>query len=213
MYASDWFNDRLCDNPLRAVLPNASGPTNCEEADEMNRTRTQRELTRGTSVRRIAAAAVAMGAMSTVFLAPDPATAATNPRTASVVSTAKNSTLGTILVAKTTVYTLKPSKRACKAACLKAWPPVLLPPGTTNATAGTGVHASKLGTAAAANGARQVTYGGKRLYWFVKDKARGQVKGNVTDKWGKWSTVVTVKSPSGSKTPSTTSAGTGGAGF
>jgi predicted lipoprotein with Yx(FWY)xxD motif len=179
----------------------------------MNRSRMQRALSWRTSVRRVAAVAVAMGAMSTVFLAPSPATAAANPRTAGVLSTAKNSTLGTILVAKTTVYTLKPSKTACKAACLKAWPPVLLPHGKRTATAGTGVHASKLGTAAAANGARQVTYGGKRLYWFIKDKARGQVKGNVTDRWGKWSTVVTVKSTSGSKTPTTTSAGTGGAGF
>jgi predicted lipoprotein with Yx(FWY)xxD motif len=179
----------------------------------MNRTRMERGLIWRASFRRVATVAVAMGAMSALFLAPARAIAATNVRTASVISTAKNSTLGTILVAKTTVYTLKPSNTACKAACLKAWPPVLLAHGKTRATAGTGVHASKLGSAAAANGARQVTYGGKRLYWFIKDKARGQVKGNVTDKWGKWSTVVTVKSAGGSKTPSTTSAGTGGAGF
>ena len=75
---------------------------------------------------------------------------------------------------------------------------MLLPQGVTTATAGTGVDASKLGTVAAADGALQVTYSGKPLYWFSKDKAPGQVHGNVTDKWGKWSTVVTAKSSSGS---------------
>ena len=76
--------------------------------------------------------------------------------------------------------------------------------------AGTGVDASKLGTAAAADGAMQVTYAGKTLYWFAKDKAPGQVKGNVTDKWGKWTTVATKKSSSGS---GNTNAGTGGTSF
>jgi hypothetical protein len=31
------------------------------------------------------------------------------------------------------------------------------------------------------------------LYWFVGDKAPGQVNVNVTDTWGKWSDVATVK--------------------
>jgi predicted lipoprotein with Yx(FWY)xxD motif len=159
------------------------------------------------------AVAVAMATIFAVFVAPIQAGAATKPRTATTISTAKSSKFGTVLIAKTTVYTLKPSKTACKAACLKAWPPVLLPSGTTTATAGKGVRASKLGTATAANGALQVTYGGKRLYWFIKDKTAGQVKGNVTDKWGKWATVVTVKAASSAKSPGTTSAGTGGSGF
>ena len=59
-------------------------------------------------------------------------------------------------------------------------------------TAGAGVDASNLGTVGAAHGALQVTYSGRRLYWFAKDKAHGQVHGNVKDKWGKWSTVVTA---------------------
>ena len=65
----------------------------------------------------------------------------------------------------------------------------------------------------AANGALQITYSGKALYWFAKDKAPGQVKGNVTDEWGKWYSVVTAKPSAGSKAPSTTSAGTGGTAF
>ena len=73
------------------------------------------------------------------------------------------------------------------------------------------MSAAKLGTAPAADGALQVTYSGKPLYWFSKDKAPGQVHGNVTDKWGKWATVVTVKgSGSGS---GNTNAGTGGTSF
>ncbi len=139
------------------------------------------------------------------------ANAATTPLTASVISTAKSSKLGTILTAGNTVYTLKASKTACSADCLKAWPPVLLPQGVTSASADTGVDASKLGTMTTADGSIQVTYGGKPLYWFSKDKAAGQVHGNVTDKWGKWSTLVTVKPSSGSGGNS--NAGTGGTAF
>jgi predicted lipoprotein with Yx(FWY)xxD motif len=154
-----------------------------------------------------------MSAVFAVFVAPSAVSAATTPKTASVIATAKSSKFGTVLVAKTTVYTLQPSSTACKTACLKVWPPVLLPSGTKKATAGKGVRSSKLGTAAAAHGARQVTYGGKRLYWFAKDTAPGQVKGNVDDKWGTWSSVATARSASSSKSPGTTSAGTGGSGF
>ena len=176
----------------------------------MKRTGGRRESTWRASVGRIVAAALALGGLSALAFAPSTAAAATSPTTASVISSAKNAKLGTILVSGNTVYTLKASKTACTAQCLKAWLPVLLPEGVTTATAGAGVDASKLGTAAAAHGALQVTYSGKRLYWFVKDKAPGQVHGNVTNKWGKWSTVHTAKSSSG---PSNTTAGTGGTAF
>ena len=162
------------------------------------------------SLGRAAAVALAIGGLSAVAFAPGAAGAATSPRTASEISTAKDAKLGTILVAGETVYTLKPSKTKCTAKCLKVWPPVELPQGMTTAIAGTGVTATKLGTKALADGTRQVTYGGKPLYWFFKDKAPGQVKGNITDKWGKWLTVVTV--PSTSKSGGT-NAGTGGVSF
>jgi predicted lipoprotein with Yx(FWY)xxD motif len=181
----------------------------------MKRTGAQRPSTWRTSLgrlARVAAAAVAVGGLSAVAVAPSTAGAATSPTTASVISTAKNAKLGTILVSDTgnAAYALKASKTACTAACLKIWPPVLLPEGVTTATAGTGVDASKLGTMAAAGGALQVTYFGKALYWYSKDKAPGQVRGNLTDKWGKWSTVVTKKSSSGS---GGSNAGTGGVSF
>jgi predicted lipoprotein with Yx(FWY)xxD motif len=156
---------------------------------------------------------LAVGGLSALALAPSAAAVASGPTTANVISTAKDSKLGTILVSGNTVYALKASKTPCTAKCLKVWPPVLLPQGIMGATAGAGVDASKLGTVAAANGALQITYAGKALYWFAKDKAPGQVKGNVTDKWGKWYTMVTAKATAGAKAPSTTSAGTGGSGF
>ena len=68
------------------------------------------------------------------------------------------------------------------------------------------MSAAKLGTVKVAGGALQVTYSGKALYWFIGDKAPGQVNGNVTDTWGKWSDVATVK-------PATTPTSTGGVAF
>jgi len=163
---------------------------------------------RGSLVRAVAVAC-AIGGLSAVASTPLAAGAATGPRTATEITTVKNAKLGTILVAGETVYTLKPSATACTAACLKAWPPVELPAGVMGATAGSGVDAAKLGTKARADGTLQVTYGGKPLYWFVKDTAAGQVKGNVTDKWGKWLTVATVPT----KSKGGTNAGTGGVSF
>jgi len=176
----------------------------------MKRSRVVEAASWRTSLRRIAAVVIAVGGLSAFTAAPGVAAAAARPTTASVISTAKNAKLGRFLVSGTTVYALKPSKTACTAKCLEVWPPLLLPQGVMAATAGGGVDASKLGTTAAANGARQITYAGKALYWFAKDKAAGQVKGNVTDKWGKWYTIVTVKSASSSNT---TNAGNGGTGF
>ena len=135
-------------------------------------------------------------------------------RRAPSFQTTKNSTYGTILVSGKTVYTLKASKVACTAGCLKVWPELLLPKGATKPTAGPGVNAASLGTVAGSGGSRQVTYGGKRLYWFVADSAPGQVNGNITDKWGKWTVVVTVKPAHSSSAPvGRTSAGSGGVSF
>ena len=134
----------------------------------------------------------------------------------SVVSTRKTAQFGTILVSGKTVYTLKPSKVACGAQCLKSWPPVLLPKGVTKPRASAGVNAARLGVVKGAGGTLQVTYGGKRLYYFFKDSAPGQVNGNLTDEWGKWSVVVTAKPahPSNKSGGSpTTSAGSGGVSF
>ena len=157
---------------------------------------------------RVAAAALTLGALVAWTLAPITADAASRVRSARTVSTAQNAKLGAILVAGDTVYTLKPSTIACTAACLKAWPPVLLAHGLTTPTAGTGVDQTKLGTAPAAHGARQITYSGKRLYWFVKDTAPGAVRGNLKDKWGKWSTVAVAATAATTTAPAATEAPT-----
>lgn len=159
---------------------------------------------------RLATLALAVGALA-VVVAPGMAGAATTPQTATEISTASNAKLGTILVAgDNAVYTLKGSAK-CSGSCLKAQPPVLLPAGMTEATAGTGVDASKLGTVKTSDGSLQITYAGKPLYWSAKDKASGQVHAEH-NKFGTWAAVVTAKSSSGSKSPSTT-AGNGGVGF
>ena len=143
-------------------------------------------------------------------------TAGSNSRGAAtsslVVSTSKTAKYGTILISGRTLYTLKASSVACTAACIKIWPEVLLPTGVSKATAGKGVNATKLGTIKRANGRLQVTYAGRALYWFTGDKAAGQITGNVSDKWGKWSVYVTVKPATPPPTTTTTSGG-GGIGF
>ena len=184
----------------------------------MKQQRTQdRPLTRKVQFARMAGAVAALGGLSGLAVAEGTAGAATKV----VVSTTKNTKLGTILVSGKTVYTLKPSKTACSTACLKIWPALMLPKGVTKATAGKGVSASKLGTVKRNGGALQVTYAGKPLYYFILDKSAGQVHGNLTDTWGKWAVVVTAKpahstssSGSGSNSGSGGStAGSGGAAF
>jgi len=157
----------------------------------------------------VVAVALAVAALAVVFAASAGAVVP-HQATASEVTTEKNAKLGTILVAGNTVYTQK--GKACTGQCLKTWTPVVLPDGTTTASAGSGVDAAKLGTKTTASGATQITYGGKPLFWCTRDKAPGDVKGNVSDKFGKWSAVVVAKASGGAST-STTNAGTGGAAF
>ena len=159
-----------------------------------------------------AALCVAAGGLAVIAGGMGTSGAASSHGTKSVVvTTSKSAKFGTILVSAKTLYTLNASKTSCAAKCLKYWPELLLPKGVAKATAGTGVSASKLGTITRAGGARQVTYAGKALYWFVKDTAPGQVNGNVSDTWGKWSDVVLIK-PTRPVT-TTTSSGGGGIGF
>jgi predicted lipoprotein with Yx(FWY)xxD motif len=161
--------------------------------------------------RLIAGVAIAVGGLGGSFLAASGAGAA--PKSVEI-ATVKNDKLGTLLVSGgRTLYTLKASSTACTAACLKVWPAVVSPTGTT-VKAGTGVSASKLGTIVTASGAHQVTYDGKALYRFVADNSSGQVRGNkLTDTWGTWFDVVTKKAAashsSGSKSQTTSPSGGG----
>jgi predicted lipoprotein with Yx(FWY)xxD motif len=174
------------------------------QQSEQQRARSHRE-----HVGRIAAAVLAVGGLSASAVAAGAATTAAAKRV--VISTAKSTIHGTILVSGTTLYTLKPSMTPCTSACLKIWPAVTLPKGAKKATAGKGVSASKLGSVKRAGGVRQVTYGGKALYWFSQDTAPGQVNGNVTDAWGTWTDVragpVGTLSPSAAGAPTAPPAG------
>jgi predicted lipoprotein with Yx(FWY)xxD motif len=161
--------------------------------DLMQPTHSRRHQPRTIRAARIAAAAlIAAGLATTASLTVASASAQSHSVKRVVISTFKSAKVGTILSDGRTLYTLVPSSSACTAACHKIWIPVLLPRGVTKATAGAGVNAAKLGVKAVAGG-RQVTYGGKALFWFFEDKAAGQVNGNVTDVWGKWIDVVLVK--------------------
>jgi predicted lipoprotein with Yx(FWY)xxD motif len=96
-----------------------------------------------------------------------------------MVSLAKNDKLGSILVGDKgmTLYLFTkdtPNTSVCYDKCATAWPPLL----TTGApAAGEGVDASKLGTTKRTDGTTQVTYNGWPLYYYVKDKAAGDVTG------------------------------------
>lgn len=169
----------------------------------------RRTVGRRIPVGRIAGALLAAGGLTASVVDAGAAGAATGV----VISTVKNAKLGTILVSGKTVYTLKASKTACGTQCLNIWPEVLLPAGTTAASAGSGVEAAKLGTVMRTGGAVQVTYAGKALYFFSGDTAPGQVHGNLTDTWGKWSVVVTKKPAHASSSSGKSTAGNGGASF
>jgi predicted lipoprotein with Yx(FWY)xxD motif len=164
---------------------------------------------RYTKSRVAAAVLVAGGLATTIGLAGASAAEHSHAAKSVVVSTFKSAKVGTILSDSRTLYTLKPSAHACTAACHKIWIQVLLPKGATRASAAGGVSAAKLGTVKTATGV-QVTYGGKPLFWFFQDKVAGQVKGNVTDTWGKWTDVVLAKPAGKAPTTTTTVAGGGG---
>jgi predicted lipoprotein with Yx(FWY)xxD motif len=95
------------------------------------------------------------------------------------------------------------SRTGCTGACLKYWPPLLLPAGEMQPIAGTGV--SGLGTFVRAEGT-QVTYHGKQLYTWIGDSRPGQVTGQgVVDSGGTWyvATVAAASTKPAAATPST----------
>jgi predicted lipoprotein with Yx(FWY)xxD motif len=164
----------------------------------------------------LATAAIALGTVLGATLSTGPAGATNGKRVTVTVMSFGN--MGKVLVANgKPLYFLQPNANACATACLKVWPALTLPASVKKATAGKGVQSAKLGTTAGPKGVRQVTYNGQPVYWFAFDNARGKIKGNITDTWGKWTAVVVAK---GSPSPSSTStsntganAGSGGASF
>ena len=75
-------------------------------------------------------------------------------------------------------------KSVCTGTCARAWPPYVV---KTQPRVASGVKARLLGTTRRANGALQVTYAGRALYYYVGDRNRGQILcQNVTEFGGVW---------------------------
>ncbi len=97
-----------------------------------------------------------------------------------------DSSLGKILVAATNKMTLYTYARDaadlsnCYDACAKAWPPFTV---TGDPVAGAGIT-GKLGVTARKDGAKQLTWNSKPLYFYNKDTKPGDVVGqNVGTVW------------------------------
>jgi predicted lipoprotein with Yx(FWY)xxD motif len=97
-----------------------------------------------------------------------------------------NSNLGKILVdgKGRTLYLFEADKgtaSACDGACATAWPPLST---ADQPIPGSGVSASKLGTAERSDGTTGVTYNGHPLYTFAGDASPGQATGQGSDAFG-----------------------------
>jgi predicted lipoprotein with Yx(FWY)xxD motif len=113
---------------------------------------------------------------------PSPSPAATGEK----IAAASNAKLGTILVDESgmTVYLFMADSGAastCYTSCAAIWPPVLT---TGTPQPGAGAQASLLGTTTRTDGKVEVTYAGHPLYYFVSDKAAGDVKGQGINGFG-----------------------------
>ena len=82
-------------------------------------------------------------------------------------------------------FTKDPRGRSvCRGACAAAWPPYIVRKAPR---AGAGVKGSLLGTTRRADGRLQVTYNGRPLYYYVGDRAPGQILcQNVSEFGGLW---------------------------
>lgn len=75
-----------------------------------------------------------------------------------------------------------PNKSACSGSCATNWPPLTVAAGGSAPTA-TGATGT-LATFARDDGATQISYNGKPLYYFANDKAAGDTNGQgVAGKW------------------------------
>jgi predicted lipoprotein with Yx(FWY)xxD motif len=113
---------------------------------------------------------------------PSPSQAATGEK----IAVANNTKLGQILVDEEgkTVYLFVAdtgTSSTCYSSCATFWPPVL----TTGAPqAGAGANPSLLGTTTRTDGKVEVTYAGHPLYYFLNDKAPGDIKGQGVNGFG-----------------------------
>jgi len=131
----------------------------------------------------IAGVAVACGtAPSTGSASPSPSSATTGTK----VAVANNAKLGQILVDDKgmTLYLFVKdtgTSSTCYDQCAQFWPP-LLTTGTPQAV--NGATQSLVGTTKRTDGKVEVTYAGHPLYYFVKDKAPGDITGQGVNGFG-----------------------------
>ena len=155
---------------------------------------TARNLQRGTASAGLAALTLVLagcGASGSSAYSGGYGAAPATPSAAGMAATVDlhNSSLGSILVDAQgrTLYLFeadKNGKSACSGPCATAWPP-LLSNGAPQAAMG--ASASLIGTTARGDGGSQVTYAGHPLYYFVGDKAPGDLTGQGIDQFGaKW---------------------------
>src|SRR4249920_2463647 len=82
-------------------------------------------------------------------------------------------------------FTRDHRRSACYGACSKAWPPYFAP--NESLGVGAGLKRSLLGTVRRKNGRRQITYGGRPLYYYVGDRRPGQILcQGVVEYGGRW---------------------------
>jgi predicted lipoprotein with Yx(FWY)xxD motif len=82
------------------------------------------------------------------------------------------------------------NKSTCTGSCAAAWPPQLT---AGSAKAGSGTDKSLLGTAQRSGGAKQVSYNGHPLYYYIGDTKPGQTNGQGLNQFGALWYVVNAK--------------------
>lgn len=107
-----------------------------------------------------------------------------------IVGSASNSKLGKRVVVNAQgriLYALNPETThhllCTSAACLKAWLPLTVPSRKTKLRSGSGVD-GRLGVLRRSDGRLQVTLGGRPLYRFSGDHAKGEANGEGIESFG-----------------------------
>ncbi len=119
-------------------------------------------------------------------------TPAQSAATSSATVMTADTSAGTVLVAGSngmTVYTFasdtaNSGQSACTGGCIAKWPALTIPAGTTP-SAGPGIAGTLATITRSDDGTLQVTYNGLPLYFYVGDKAPGDMNGNYPG----WSSV------------------------
>ena len=128
---------------------------------------------------------------------------------AATVGSASNAGLGTRVAVNAqgrTLYALSPETAhhllCTSAACLKTWPPVLVPSRKTKLKAGSGVH-GHLGILRRSDGRLQLTLRGLPLYRFSGDHGKDEANGQGLHSFGGTWHAVTAAPASSAPAPTT----------